>query len=269
MLLQMNDDDFPNGFPARPERDGQPPPSSGLPAMPQLSSAKALPSAPNVVVTHVPASHRAIVHLGQWCAQLCCESPGYPRVDPSARRLSAGLVIRADSAQGWPPAAVPWREATPKGSSSWAAAAISPNPDDDPDPTKRPQLQSGRADLDQLLAAQTLSTAQAEVFTPAFVAAPDICNAAQRTLVYALVPTASSEASTLQAPAVAQLDHKSIRQLLPTLLKAGKHNAPLPPITVCGLPATCPTITRKANNASDFRRFPATPAHALHRLRRV
>lgn len=248
VLLQMNDDDFPNAF--LRDLSAMPPPSSSLAAMPQLSSAKALPSAPNVVVTMYQPVTR-VVHLAM--VQLCCESPGYPRVDPKRVR-SAGLVIRQIPLGGGPPsAALAWLK-NAQGQFSWVQRNAT-QADDDPDPTKRPQLQSGRADLDQLLAAQTLSTAQAEVFTPAFVAAPDICNAAQRTLVYALVPTASSEASTLQSPSVAQLDHKSIRQVLPTLLKAGKHNAPSADLSVDYQYMS--DDYAKAHNASDFQTFSA------------
>jgi hypothetical protein len=127
--------------------------------------------------------------------------------------------------------------------------------DDDPDPTKRPQLQSGRPDLDQLLAAQTLSTAMAESTTPAFVAAPDVCNAAPRTLVYALIPTASSEADTQHTPSVGQLDHKTISRMLPTLLKAGKHNAPY--ADHCVNYQYMSDDYAKAHNASDFQTFSA------------
>jgi hypothetical protein len=241
VLLQMNDDDFPNAF--LRDLSAMPPPSSSLPAVPPLSSGRALPSAPNVVVTMYQPVTR-VVHLAM--VQLCCESPGHPRVDPK-RVLSAGLVIRQIPLGGGPPsAALAWLK-NAQGQFAWVQRNAT-QADDDPDPTKRPQLQSGRADLDQLLAAQTLST-------PAFVAAPDICNAAQRTLVYALVPTASSEASTLQSPSVAQTDHKSIRQVLPTLLKAGRHNAPS--ADLCVDYQYMSDEYAKAHNASDFQTFSA------------
>jgi hypothetical protein len=68
-----------------------------------------------------------------------------------------------------------------------------------------------------------MSSALMEVTTPAFVAAPDVCSAAQRTLVYAVVPTASSE------PALAgpRYDPRKLADSLPTLLKAGSHASPL------------------------------------------
>jgi hypothetical protein len=211
MLLQMNDDDFPNAF----LRD------LGAIGTAPLSSAQSLATSPTSPVTLFQPVTR-VLHLA--LVQLACESPGYPRLAP-ARVLSAGLVIRqAPLAGGTPAAAWPWMK-NANGQSAWVPRDPS-QADDDPDPTKRPQLQSGQPALDQMLAAQTLATAMTESTTPAFVAAPQVCNAAGRTLIYALIPTASNEASTQQPPSVAQLDTATLKSILPTLLKVGRHGAP-------------------------------------------
>lgn len=241
VLLQMNDDDFPNAF----LRD------LGAMASASLSSTVSLATSPTSSVTLYQPVTR-VLHLA--LVQLACESPGYPRLDP-ARVLSAGLVIRQiPLAGGAPSAAWPWMK-NANGQTAWVQRDPS-QADDDPDPIQRPQLQSGQPALDQMLAAQTLASAMTESVTPAFVAAPAVCNAAQRTLVYAVIPTASSEAATQQPPSVAQLDSSTLKSILPTLLKAGKHSAPYADQSV-----TYQYMSddyARSNNASDFITFSTT-----------
>ena len=260
VLLQMNDDDFPKAFlrdlgamPLPPSLAPHADPFARKTAMQpaQLSSTQVLLSAPSLPVTLYHPVTR-VVHLAM--VQLSCESPGYPRVDPK-RVLSAGLVIRQVPLDGGSPAAAWAWMRNPQGQFGWVQRDVDKS-DDDPDPTLRPQLQSGRPELDQLLAAQALTTALTESTTPAFVAAPNICNAAQRTLVYALIPTASSEASTLQPPSVPPLDGDTITQFLPTLLKAGSHVAPQADRIVDYHYMS--DDYAKANNATDFLSFSTT-----------
>jgi len=265
VLLQMNDDDFPKAF--LQDLSVMPQPANGIASSitrssitSQLSSSRVLRTAPHAPVTLYQPVAR-VTHIAM--VELSCESPGYPRVDPR-RVQSAGLVIRQVPQSGssqlqsiWSMRARhedawPWMK-NAQGRTDWMAPA---DPDADPDPTRRPQLQSGRADLDQLLAAQALSKALTESATPAFVAAPAICNAAGRTLVYAVIPTASSEASTLQPPSVGQLDPATIKQMLPTLLKAGRHHAPYANHAVDYRYMS--DDYAKANKASDFLTFSAT-----------
>jgi hypothetical protein len=247
VVLQMNREDFPAAFLQDLKATGKPPLSS-------THTVIATTAAPGTLFQPVArVAHVALVELQ-------CETVGFPRVDPS-RVISAGLVIRRIPRTGGvseiskpDSSAWPWMK-DPNGQFSWGVK--SPwTPDDDPDPVKRPQLQSGRADLDQLLAAKALSTALTEVSTPAFVAAPDICAAAGRTFVYALIPTASSEASTAQAPNIAQMDDNTVLNMLPTLLKAGSHNAPQ-----SGQSVTLQFMSDdwcRANNKTDFLTFSAT-----------
>lgn len=247
VVLQMNREDFPKPF----LRD------LGAIGKPQLSSAKTVPATASIAGTlYQPAAR--VVHVA--VVQLACETVGAPRVDP-ARVVSAGLVIRRVPRTGGvtelskPAAAAwPWMKNS-NGQFAWGVTAPW-TPDDDPEPTQRPQLRSGQPALDQLLAAKALSVAMTEVSTPAFVAAPDICAAAGRTFVYALIPTASNEATTQQAPSVPQIDDSSLLKILPTLLKAGGHSAPQADQVVNFQWMSDDFV--KSKNATDFLTFSAT-----------
>lgn len=247
VVLQMNREDFPAAFLRDLSAIGKPP----------LSSTTVVPATAAVPGTLFQPVAR-VVHVA--VVQLACESVTFPRLDPT-KVLSAGLVIRRVPRTGGVPefskppcAAWPWLKDS-NGQFGWGVQG-SWTPDDDPDPARRPQLQSGRPDLDQLLAAKALASAMTEVSTPAFVAAPDICNAAGITIAYALIPTASSEAGTQGAPAVPQLENGPLLQILPAMLKAGNKCAPQAGNTV-----TYQYMSddyAKANNAKDFTLFSAT-----------
>jgi hypothetical protein len=238
-LLQINDDDFPKVFlqelstvPQPPASTmfallpGELPPPVAAPAPmppPALRRVLHLPATPAIPVTFFQPVQR-VMHLA--LVQLNCDTIGSPRLDPK-RVLSAGLVIRrvplSDGFSNLQGLASPWLKDS-SGQFSWQLADPL-HVDDDPDPTQRPIPQSGQPALNQMLAAQALATANTETYTPAFVAAPSVCNAAQRTLVYAVIPTASSESSS-QLPPPPQYDDKTLAKALPTLLKHGEHAAP-------------------------------------------
>jgi hypothetical protein len=214
-LLQMNDNDFPAQF------------TAGLGALaPQTgSSVTTLATSPFSPVTLYQPVQR-IVHLA--LLQLTCNTVGTPRLDP-ARIESAGVVIRRIVRKNGvddlaaPPSA--WMKSA-DGQLGWVALNRLQECDD-PDPAKRPQLQSGQPELDRLLATQSLLTAQTEAYSPAFVAAPAVCDRAGRTFVYGVLPTASSEVNT-NPPSPPQYDSGTLTASLPTLLQAGSHTAPLP-----------------------------------------
>jgi len=267
-ILQMNREDFPAAF--LQDLGTIPQPNQVSTSAPtRISSAQAVStSSASPATLFQPVS--GVVHVA--LVQLNCEVVGSPRVDPT-KVLSAGLVIRRvpringtsqvslPSSSAWP-----WMK-NPTGQFGWIqppAAAQNGSlqlppiwtADDDPDPTQRPQLQSGRPDLDLLLANQSLTSALTESWTPAFVAAPAVCNAAQRTLVYALIPTASSEANTLQSSSVSQLANNDLLPLLTTFLKAGTHVVPEPDQYV-----TYQLMTdsyAQSQGMSDFTSFSAT-----------
>lgn len=205
-LLQMNDDDFPARFltdlAAKSVTTGS-----------TISTIQT--SAQSPVTLYQPVQRT--VHLA--LLQLTCNSVGFPRLDPS-RVDSAGLVIRRVRTLDDPPSA--WMRSSITGKSGWVTRT---RLDDcqDPDPVKQPRVASGQPALDQLLTAQSLLNAQSETFTPAFVAAPNVCNAAKATLVYALIPTASSEIST--KPPVTPQYGSDVTSLLTTLLSQVSHSA--------------------------------------------
>jgi hypothetical protein len=221
-LLQINDDEFPKAF--LQDLAAIPPPSSGASAAPQaLPRTKYLATAPAAPVTLYQPVQR-VTHLA--LAQLNCESVGYPRLDPK-RVIAAGLVIRRipqnNGYDDFAGLASPWvRDSS--GKFAWVFGN-SDHVDDDPDPSRRPLTRTGQPALDQMLAAQRLATASAEIYTPAFVAAPDVCAAAQRTLVYAVIPTASSEAAS-QTPPPPQYPDGDLLKALPAMLKANSHATP-------------------------------------------
>ncbi len=193
--------------------------------------------------------------------QLNCDSIGSPRLDPR-RVLSAGMVIRRvpllDGLSNLQGLASPWLKDS-NGQFSWQLAKAA-QVDEDPDPSQRPLPQSGQPALDQMLAAQVLATASTETYTPAFIAAPSICNAAQRTLAYAVIPTASSEASS-QLPPPPQYDDKTLAKALPTLLKHGEHASPQPGKVVNYQWMSDDFV--RANGATDFLIF-STTLRMLH-----
>lgn len=213
VLLQMNTDDFP----VRYLQD------LATEAHPKISSV-------TVVEGHSPPPAlfqpvQRMLHVAM--VELACNSVTFPRLDPT-RIESSGVVIRrvnrvngfddTTTLQGW--------MRNPGGQFQWLTLA-GVDAHQDPDPAKRPQLQSGQADLDRQLAALSLSLANAESYTPAFVAPPDTCANLERTVVYALVPTASSEVSDAQPVTAPNYDPTELANNLPSLLKSGSHVAPL------------------------------------------
>ena len=212
-VLQMNDEDFPARFLT----------DLSSMALTPASSITRMPMSPGSPVTLYQPVQR-IVHLA--LLDLTCESAGFPRLDPK-RVESSGIVIRrVIRNQGVddllsPPSA--WMKSA-DGQFRWLAMTKLQERQD-PDPTKRPLLQTGQPALDALLGQQALATAQAEVFTPAFVAPPAVCDTAGHTFVYAVIPTASSDVTT-NPPAVPQYDPNVLTSSLTTLLQAGPHSAP-------------------------------------------
>lgn len=243
VLLQMNQEDFPSGFMTTLAASK---PAAG-------SAITALTTSTSTPVTLYQPVQR-IVHVAM--LQLSCNSVGSPRLDPT-RVESAGVVIRrivqkqgVNQLDASPSA---WMTAS-DGSCQWTALN-GLQESLDPDPGRRPQLQSGQAGLDQLLALQTLSNATTETSSPAFVAPPATCNAAGRTIVYAVLPTASSEVST-NPPIAPQYDARTLAASLPTLLQPGAHTAPLPDRTVDSRYMS--DEFARANDATGFLTFSLT-----------
>jgi hypothetical protein len=214
VILQMNDDDFPGRFLTDLASPGEPPISTAI-SVDQVSP----PQNPPILFQPV----QRMTNLAM--VKLSCEVAGHPMVDP--KRIEwAGLVIRLVNAGSDSKPFSAWMR-TPQGQFGWVPLNRQQECWD-PDPSRRPQLYSGQAELDRKLGAMTLSTANAEVSTPAFAAPPDVCVNLNRTVVYALIPTASSEVSDATPPRAPLNDSSLLADNLPQLLKEGAHSAPVP-----------------------------------------
>jgi hypothetical protein len=166
--------------------------------------------------------------------QLACESVGMPRLDPR-RVLNAGVVIRrvpVDASTG-----ATRYDLTPEawmqdadGRFGWVRLNRTEE-DLDPDPSKRSSLSSGQPNLDRMLTAHLGKTALSESFSAAFVAPPEVCDRLNQTIVFAVIPTASSEVSD-QPPAAPDYSDGSLKQQIPPLLLAGGHRVPYADQTV-------------------------------------
>jgi hypothetical protein len=229
VVLQMNDDDFPARFlqdVASPEN-------------PQISQTKVIPAGQPL---YQPVQRMLNVAL----ADLSCVSVTYPRVDPT-RIVSAGLVIRRvcrrqgiNGGSAWddPSMLSAWMR-SPAGQFAWVK--LRPDQENlDPDPTKRPQLSSGQTDIDSQLAALALSTANTESTTPAFAAPPATCASLGRTIVYAVIPTASNEVSDTQ-PSAPPINSSDLLNTLPALLRFSQSAITWPPVPPVPAPPTLPT----------------------------
>jgi len=214
VILQMNNEDFPGRF------------------LRDLASPKLPPISSTVVVdTSSQPLYQPVQRLLTLAmVDLRCDSLSYPRIDPT-RILSAGLVIRRVSRTGKSGSYIQeydklsaWMR-DPTGRYAWTP--LSPDQEDwDPDPTQRPQLKSGQAGLDSQLAALALTTAYTETTSPAFAAPPATCAAVGRTVVYGVVPTASSDVSDTK-PTPPSIKHKDLVQSLPALLRSAKYSSAL------------------------------------------
>jgi hypothetical protein len=197
---------------------------------------------------------------------LACDSVGQPRLDPQ-RIESAGLVIRRIS-QTWYQSGqsnsrnnkerMNRHDLTPE---AWMRSAdgkfawvpLQKGQDDlDPDPSRRAKLRSGQAELDTLLHAHITTSAMTEVFTPAFVAPPEVCQRIEQTLVFAVVPTASSDVAD-QQPDPLDYSDDTLKKLMPPLLRAGSPSIPYPNHWVDHRYMSAEFLA--ANNATAFQSF--------------
>lgn len=135
----------------------------------------------------------------------CCALFGTPRLDP--RKIeSSGFVVRRwigpNAHAGMPSAAElahhahwqAWQERDGEGL-GWQGFNTAQQFDADPEPARRPQARTGNAVVDAALAARAPQAA-AETTQQLYALAPEVCDHAQRTLLFGLVPC--SEAQRLQ-----------------------------------------------------------------------
>lgn len=175
-------------------------------------------------------------------AELFCDEPGQPRLDP--RKIDgAGLVVRRVRL---PSATAPdelvevnegWLK-KPDGTRRWTALPTRADELDrwDPLPARRRAPSLGNDAIDRRLREilrTDLDDAEEHV-TTLFVAPPEVNRAAGRTFVYGLVPTASADTS---ASPPAEFSDADIDALLPQYLQ-------VPPAGATGEPVTLPSDIR-------------------------
>jgi hypothetical protein len=216
VILQMHDDDFPARFLVDLA-------SAGKDRISSVESVDRIPQPQKPPLLFQPVQR--MMHVAM--VELNCETAGLPRVDPT-RVQSTGIVIRRlnrGSERGVSDSnrMSAWMR-SPRGQYRWVALNRGQE-DLDPEPSKRPQLQSGIPELDKQLATIALATAQTEISTPAYPAPPATCAVLGRSVVYGLVATASSEVSDASPPAAPLADQTALTQNLPALLQVGDHNS--------------------------------------------
>jgi hypothetical protein len=153
--------------------------------------------------------------------EAACDVVGQPRLDPASIE-SAGLVVRrarGGRREGWMRAGPRLR--------GWLPLASVREGDLDPDPARRPPaLRAGHAEIDRRLAA-VAPPPLAEAVAPLFVAPPEVCVAAGRTVLYGLVPVTSAEVS--EAPPAPAYPMDVVRaHLVPSFLRPSRDGRPLP-----------------------------------------
>lgn len=160
-----------------------------------------------------------------------CDGPGAPRIDPT-RVVSAGMVLRRLGSQG--------REGWMRSNGrlrGWVPLSRIGGELLDPAPGNRLQRRlTGVADLDVAFTAQTRENPDhllEENVIPLYLAPPDVCNEAGKTLYYGIVPTASSELSETPAELTAPGDDfgpasDAFRKHLPGPLRGESLTLPFP-----------------------------------------
>ncbi|MBE7384887.1 MAG: hypothetical protein F6J95_026170 [Leptolyngbya sp. SIO1E4] len=149
-----------------------------------------------------------------------------PRLDPK-QIDSAGLVVRRYGTGDRSGKIEGWRQ---QGSDvrGWLPFADSlQGLTQDPDMSQRPPLlQAGNAEINRRLSLlQAVEDTLSETITPLFVAPRDVCQAAQKTLLYGLISISGGDLS--QAETI-QFDDAFIQDHLPTYLKAADRTKRVP-----------------------------------------
>ena len=157
------------------------------------------PSTPGASMRLFQPVHRTF-HLA--LVEAACHRPGQPRLDPK-KIDSAGMVIRRVYTKAGGTALEGWMEGLNRlrgwvpfdpSRATLAPALRVPAELADPDPARRPlALSAGNALINRRLADAQVGTPLSERTSPLFVAPPAACAAARRTMLYGVIPTASSE----------------------------------------------------------------------------
>ena len=142
--------------------------------------------ADRVLELHQPIHRRFQLIL----LEACCDLPGRPRLDP-AKIESMGFVLRRRHGAAW---------------QGWSSGArngwVNVPPRLDPDPTRRTPPRAGAAGLIAAeIALRRSATPPTEEVMKLFLAPPEICAKAGRTLLYGVVPVASADRADAPEPA--------------------------------------------------------------------
>lgn len=161
--------------------------------------------------------HR-IYHLALF--EAVCDQPGAPRLDP-AKIESAGMVIRRVASSGQ---SGPFGEAwltNERGPVGWRTLATTAAARQDPDPALRHVPDQGNAAVNAAVhKVLTRDGVYTEDIITLFVAGPDVCAAAGRTLVFGLIPTASADTGDASSDPNPYSDAE-IADQVPRFLRAG------------------------------------------------
>jgi hypothetical protein len=168
--------------------------------------------------------HR-VFHLA--VVEASCKTFGEPRLDP--RKVeSAGLVVRriarGGGEQGWMrarDAVRGWVDLEPEASAAQRLSRLTLSAarvKDDPDVGRRRGLHTHPSIVPLAARLRLAPSALSEDVTDLFVLPPDVCTAAQATLFYGLVPTASLDA--MPAPPAAEFAASEVLEDLPQHLKS-------------------------------------------------
>lgn len=218
---------------------------------------------PTDLVTLDGAEHRRLfqpIHraFNLVVLEAVCDAPGHPRIHPSDI-ASAGFVVRRVAHVGQPEQDNAWQlvDDQPQG---WDRPA---DPQLDPDPKhRRPALRAGNPHITAALAkyyADRQPEQPAERTTPLFIAPPEVCTAAGRTLLYGIVPvTSSEEQSTVDIEKL--VGKADVRALLPPFLSPRRGNyTPKPtPGTITGAEVDAAlALTDEQLKSADNRTLPS------------
>jgi hypothetical protein len=267
LIMQMKDEDFPARFlvdvltqSANPA--GQVPAisSAAIVVASGVTNSSTQPTSlqPPPLLLYQPVQR--IINVAMM--QIACNTVTFPRLDPT-RVVSAGLVVRRlvrvagpnGTTFDDPTQLAAWMK-NAQGQWNWIKLT-SLTEDLDPDPTLREPLQSGDPVTDSALAAMALGTAYTESTTPAFAAPPATCAAINSTVLYGMIPTASSEVCDT-APGPPVISNSDLLSALPGMLRSAQSPIKSPNVPIMGA-----TIdSRWMNNDFLSVAYPPTPPPA-------
>lgn len=148
----------------------------------------------NVLEMHLPIHRRFQIVL----FEAVCSTPGFPRLDP-AQINGSGIVLRRKSVD-YPGQHEAWTKQDGK-RVGWKVAPD--NPHYDPDPAQRRNGHRANAAIRAMIAERDPDKANAsEEIVALHVAPPDVCAARGKTILFGLIPVASTETEDEMAPAL-------------------------------------------------------------------